>query len=188
MWKAIKASGNTAGKAWWLCVTIHLPERCTSGTEFIKPEHWLSHINLPGAFLAWPSNNCFCSLKQWNILVQGLNLKWDGRPSEQYATCFAPMCFLRRERFSVSEVWYLLGNLWRNYQSSWLDSSSSQERSCSVETKTIAGMITNHSEADSCLLHSSFPYKPAFLCSFPEWSYFLHSFYLSKAVKASRFL
>lgn len=102
MWKAIKASGNTAGKAWWLCVTIHLPERCTSGTEFIKPEHWLSHINLPGAFLGWPSNNCFCSPKQWNILVQGLNLKWDGRTLG--AVCYVLCSYVLSQKTAVSCV------------------------------------------------------------------------------------
>lgn len=101
MCKAIKALGNTAGKAWSLCVTIHLPERYTSGTEFIKLEHWLPHINLPEAFFGWPSNNFFYSPKQWKTLVQGLNLKWAETPSEQHARCFAPIFSPRREQFSA---------------------------------------------------------------------------------------
>lgn len=171
MCKAIKASGNTAGKAWSLCVTIHLPGRCTSGTEFIKQSQSTGFhtstcqrpsLDGPQTIVSALQSNETSWSEGWT--------RSELRPSKQHARHFAPThapeerCFL----LCLKPI----GDLWRYYQSSWLDSSSSQERSCSVETRAIAGMVTNHYAAKSCLLHSSSPYLCAFLYPFPGWSCF----------------
>lgn len=92
MCKAIKASGNTAGKAWSLCVTIHLPGRCTSGTEFIKQSQSTGFhtstcqrpsLDDPQTIVsALQSSETSCS-KGWT--------RSELRPSKQHARHFAPI-------------------------------------------------------------------------------------------------
>lgn len=92
MCKAIKASGNTAGKAWSLCVTIHLPGRCTSGTEFIKQSQSTGFNTSTCQRLLLDGPQTIVSALQSNETSWSKGWTWSElRPSEQSAGHFAPI-------------------------------------------------------------------------------------------------